>query len=107
MSAIIENDPSVSDAISKSLSKHLNPVQLAAALPKSVRPSLPTQAQLHMVALNAAVPFIGFGFIDNFIMLIAGEHIDTSIGVAFCTSTLFAAGVGTSSFLYPRAGCPP
>ena len=54
----------------------------------------PTPSQLRMVMLRNAVPFVGFGFIDNFIMLVAGERIDTSIGVAFCTSTLFAAGIG-------------
>lgn len=54
----------------------------------------PTRYQLWIHFINAAVPMIGFGFIDNFIMLQAGEYLDTSIGVTFGISTLTAAAVG-------------
>jgi hypothetical protein len=33
----------------------------------------PTREQLIMLATSAAVPFIGFGFMDNAIMILAGE----------------------------------
>lgn len=37
---------------------------------------------------------IGFGFMDNLVMIQAGEAIDMSIGVAFGLSTMTAAGFG-------------
>jgi hypothetical protein len=33
----------------------------------------PSRDQLIMLATSAAVPFIGFGFMDNAIMIVAGE----------------------------------
>jgi len=41
-----------------------------------------------------ALPFIGFGFFDNTIMLTVGETIDMTVGVAFGLSTLASAGMG-------------
>jgi hypothetical protein len=32
---------------------------------------------------------------------VAGEYIDTTIGVMFCTSTLFAAGIGSFATFSP------
>lgn len=60
----------------------------------SVSSKPPTFEQLWRHFLNAAVPMVGFGFIDNFIMLQAGEYLDTSICVTFGLSTLTAAAVG-------------
>ncbi len=37
---------------------------------------------------------IGFGFIDNFIMLIAGDAIDDTFGSALVISTMAAAALG-------------
>lgn len=37
---------------------------------------------------------VGFGFMDNLVMIQAGEAIDASIGVIFGFSTLTAAGLG-------------
>lgn len=54
----------------------------------------PTSQQLKIVALRAAIPMIGFGFMDNLVMISAGEMIDLSIGVTFGLSTLTAAGFG-------------
>ena len=64
----------------------------AAAAAEGIQP--PTRAQLGTLALAAGIPFIGFGFADNFIMIIAGEQIDCSLGVRFGLSTLAAAGIG-------------
>eukprot|EP01062_Namystynia_karyoxenos_P005266 TRINITY_DN11866_c0_g1_i2.p3 TRINITY_DN11866_c0_g1~~TRINITY_DN11866_c0_g1_i2.p3 ORF type:complete len:129 (+),score=19.12 TRINITY_DN11866_c0_g1_i2:462-848(+) len=36
----------------------------------------------------------GFGFMDNAVMLIAGDFIDNTLCVTFGLGTLFAAGVG-------------
>lgn len=54
----------------------------------------PSARQLWKLTVRTAVPFIGFGFFDNTIMLTVGETIDVTLGVAFCFSTLAAAGMG-------------
>eukprot|EP01047_Picozoa_sp_COSAG01_P008965 COSAG01_NODE_362_length_18130_cov_34.672307_8_plen_259_part_00 len=53
-----------------------------------------TRAQLKATALFVGIPMVGFGFMDNLIMIIAGDAIDASIGVTFGLSTLCAAGFG-------------
>ncbi|CAB9502492.1 cAMP and cAMP-inhibited cGMP 3',5'-cyclic phosphodiesterase 10A [Seminavis robusta] len=64
----------------------------AAAAASSIPP--PTWAQLRIVAVRSAIPMIGFGFMDNLVMIQAGEAIDMSLGVAFGLSTMTAAGFG-------------
>mmetsp|Transcript_23 Transcript_23/g.31 ORF Transcript_23/g.31 Transcript_23/m.31 type:complete len:475 (-) Transcript_23:51-1475(-) len=54
----------------------------------------PSQKDLRLVALNQAIPFIGFGIMDNSILIIAGDAIDTTVGVALGISTLCAAAIG-------------
>ncbi|XP_066539701.1 transmembrane protein 65-like [Hoplias malabaricus] len=54
----------------------------------------PTAAQLRYVLLHNAIPFIGFGFLDNAIMIVAGTQIELSIGVIFGISTMAAAALG-------------
>ena len=54
----------------------------------------PTSRQLRIVALRSAIPMVGFGFMDNLVMIQAGEAIDMSIGVSFGLSTMTAAGFG-------------
>lgn len=54
----------------------------------------PSKRQLWSLAIGNAVPFIGFGFADNLIMIIAGEAIDKTLGMALGISTLAAAGLG-------------
>jgi hypothetical protein len=41
-----------------------------------------------------AVPFVAFGFIDNTVLIYAGDAIDNSVGVAFGLSSLAAAAMG-------------
>lgn len=54
----------------------------------------PTSAQLRYVLLHNAIPFVGFGFLDNAIMIAAGTQIELSIGVIFGISTMAAAALG-------------
>lgn len=54
----------------------------------------PTRRQLGLVAFASGVPFIGFGFCDNAIMLLAGEGIEASLGLVLGITTLAAAGLG-------------
>jgi GAF domain-containing protein len=50
--------------------------------------------ELRLVALEAGVPFIGFGFIDNSGMIVFGDAIDQSLGVVLGVSTLASAALG-------------
>ncbi|KAL4235809.1 Transmembrane protein 65 [Mactra antiquata] len=54
----------------------------------------PTRSQLKKVMLHNALPFIGFGFLDNFLMIIAGEYIEFKFGALFGISTMAAAALG-------------
>ncbi|KAL8596175.1 hypothetical protein ACOMHN_021215 [Nucella lapillus] len=54
----------------------------------------PSPAQLRLVCLHQTLPFIGFGFLDNFLMIVAGEYIDLTLGAMFGISTMAAAGFG-------------
>jgi hypothetical protein len=38
----------------------------------------PSRYDLRLVAINTAIPFVGFGIMDNSILIIAGDAIDTS-----------------------------
>lgn len=56
--------------------------------------TIPTNTQLWRTFAKAAVPMIGFGFMDQTVMLQAGNVIDCTIGVTFGLSTLTAAAFG-------------
>ena len=56
--------------------------------------SPPTNWQLRRHAVNAAIPMVGFGFMDNVIMIQAGDYIDSTLGVTLGLSTLTAAAFG-------------
>lgn len=40
------------------------------------------------VALYVSLPFVGFGFLDNFLMIVAGSYIDIGVGAIFTISTM-------------------
>ncbi|XP_792903.3 transmembrane protein 65 [Strongylocentrotus purpuratus] len=63
-------------------------------LPEAAGVPNPTRQQLRLVAFSNALPFIGFGFFDNAIMIIAGDYIDVTIGGALSISTMAAAAFG-------------
>ena len=54
----------------------------------------PSYLQLFRHARLAAVPMVGFGFMDNIIMIQAGDLIDSTLGVTLGLSTLTAAALG-------------
>ena len=54
----------------------------------------PSPRDLQLVTLNMAIPFVGFGIMDNSLLIIAGDMIDTSLGVALGISTMCAAAIG-------------
>ena len=41
----------------------------------------PSNTQLRICFVHNAVPFIGFGFLDNFVMLIAGDYFEATLGL--------------------------
>ncbi|XP_052388698.1 transmembrane protein 65 [Carassius gibelio] len=53
-----------------------------------------TAAQFRYILLHNAIPFIGFGFLDNAIMIAAGTQIELSIGLTLGISTMAAAALG-------------
>ena len=54
----------------------------------------PTSDQLRNHFIKSALPMVGFGFMDQTVMLQAGNAIDCTIGVTFGLSTLTAAAIG-------------
>uniref|UniRef100_A0A0F8BXI3 Transmembrane protein 65 n=1 Tax=Larimichthys crocea TaxID=215358 RepID=A0A0F8BXI3_LARCR len=55
---------------------------------ETLDPSPPTAAQIRYVLFHNALPFVGFGFLDNAIMIAAGTQIELSIGVTLGISTM-------------------
>ncbi|XP_045485083.1 uncharacterized protein LOC110999559 [Pieris rapae] len=62
----------------------------AATVPK------PTTKELIHLSLANSIPFIGFGFLDNFIMIIAGDRIESSMSAYITLSTMAAAALGNT-----------
>jgi len=56
----------------------------------------PSSSALYHLALHQSLPFVGFGFLDNLIMIVAGEYIDHTIGVSLGISTMAAAALGNA-----------
>ncbi|XP_052752846.1 uncharacterized protein LOC113510225 [Galleria mellonella] len=62
----------------------------AATVPK------PTTRELFHLLFANSIPFIGFGFLDNFIMIIAGDSIESSMSAYITLSTMAAAALGNT-----------
>lgn len=56
----------------------------------------PSTRDLMKLGLVNALPFIGFGFLDNFTMIIAGDYIEHTLGLFMCISTMAAAALGNT-----------
>ncbi|XP_037807487.1 uncharacterized protein LOC119600955 [Lucilia sericata] len=73
----------------------------------------PSSSDLWKIFFVNAVPFVGFGFLDNFTMIIAGDYIEHIFGTFMCISTMAAAGLGNTisdvlgigSAYYVERGC--
>ncbi|XP_051526742.1 transmembrane protein 65-like isoform X2 [Myxocyprinus asiaticus] len=76
------------------LLKELQNFQSNTEVLESKDSSSPTAAQLRYILLHNAIPFVGFGFLDNAIMIAAGTQIELSIGITFGISTMAAAALG-------------
>lgn len=56
----------------------------------------PSRRQLACVAVVGMVPFIGFGMVDNGLMVIYGDVIDSTLGMTFGFSMLASAALGNA-----------
>jgi len=56
----------------------------------------PSYKDLKQLAYHNSLPFVGFGFLDNLIMIMAGEYIDLTLGMKFGMSTMAAAALGNT-----------
>ncbi|OQV20306.1 putative Transmembrane protein 65 [Hypsibius exemplaris] len=56
----------------------------------------PTKEQLRRLMIYSGLPFVGFGFLDNFLMIVAGSYIEVGIGMVFTISTMAAAALGNA-----------
>lgn len=56
----------------------------------------PSYQDLRQLAYHNSLPFVGFGFLDNFVMIIAGEYIDITLGMKLGISTMAAAALGNT-----------
>lgn len=57
---------------------------------------LPSMTQLRLYATTHFIPFVGFGFLDNSIMILAGDYIDFKLGCTLGISTMAAAAIGNT-----------
>uniref|UniRef100_A0A8C6ZAA8 Transmembrane protein 65 n=3 Tax=Tinamidae TaxID=8803 RepID=A0A8C6ZAA8_NOTPE len=64
----------------------------------------PSPGQLRHVFFHNALPFVGFGFLDNAIMIAAGTQIELSIGVVLGISTMAGNLAGYVEALASRLG---
>lgn len=92
-SADIDNDGIVTrHEFNKWLSKQAEAVA-GGAVAAAATDAPPTSRQLGLLGLNVAIPMIGFGFMDNFIMILAGDAIDASIGTRLGISMMASAAL--------------
>ena len=58
--------------------------------------SPPTSSQLRALFFQTGTPYIGFGLVDNAMMVLSGEAIDNTIGFMLGLSVLGAAALGNA-----------
>lgn len=68
----------------------------ATAAAAATGPVTVSAQDLKYVALQFGLPFVGFGFVDNAIMILAGDYIDLTLGVSLGISSMAAAGIGNT-----------
>lgn len=66
--------------------------EAVAAANETITP--PSMSQLKILFTASAVPMVGFGFMDNIVMIQAGQYIDQTIGVTMGLATMTAAAAG-------------
>lgn len=67
-----------------------SPTAVSTAAPGSAPPF----STLVLIAVEAGLPFVGFGFLDNAAMILAGDAIDGTVGFYLNLSVLASAAMG-------------
>ncbi|XP_026295166.1 uncharacterized protein LOC551215 isoform X4 [Apis mellifera] len=78
--------------------KNVDPTGTYCPVPEDwlMRKYEPSTKDLILVTISNAIPFIGFGFLDNFIMIVAGDQIEMMLSKKFPISTMTAAALGNT-----------
>jgi len=63
-------------------------------LPKDARFLPPSRSRCQIVFIYNFVPFVFFGFLDNFLMILFGDAIEGLLSTSFPLSTMACAGLG-------------
>lgn len=96
MARYIEEDRSAADKLAEVIGEDTKSRLSAALDGMEYTVQQPNMTELQRVAFISSIPFLGFGFMDNAIMIVAGEYIDLTVGVAFGISTMAAAALGNT-----------
>mmetsp|Transcript_110163 Transcript_110163/g.310632 ORF Transcript_110163/g.310632 Transcript_110163/m.310632 type:complete len:605 (+) Transcript_110163:88-1902(+) len=99
VSRLIEDDPNLADKFAKCMSLDARASQRLEELCNNAENAEicpPSSAQLHQVCMAAALPFVGFGFLDNAVMIAFGDVIDATLCTACGFSTMAAAALGNT-----------
>jgi len=83
-----------SSAAPKTISKDVKRLHSSVLTLEQAVSNQPTRDQLKHLFLCSAIPMVGFGFMDNVIMIQAGSYIDATLGATLGMSTLMAAALG-------------
>lgn len=73
---------------------HSTAASTAAAQAAVVVPPPPDVTALRTLFVTSAVPMVGFGFMDNLVLIQAGQYIDSTLGVSLGLATMTAAACG-------------
>ncbi len=98
VASAIEQDPKFATRVAHIVDDNSARILTAALIDGGGANTRPSSRDLLLVALNNCIPFIGFGFIDNALMIVAGDYIDVKFGVILGISTLAAAGLVGRNF---------
>ena len=90
--ADLNHDGVVTEAELSAWWRRRAPTLLAVSASRATEP--PTKSQLMKLGLVAAVPCFTFGFLDNAIMLVAGEQIEAHLGMSLGLSAMACAAMG-------------
>jgi Transmembrane protein 65 len=71
------------------------PTATATTTTGTVSSTSPSFQDLQSLFIASSIPMIGFGFMDNVVMIHAGQYIDSTLGVTLGLATLTAAAAGT------------
>jgi len=97
ISAMIEENPALAGEFAKKLSA-LAAERFATLCAEEAQAGVqpPSRTQLKQACMAAALPFFGFGFLDNAIMILFGDIIDVTLCASLGFSTMAAAALGNT-----------